>query len=73
MFSMNNKNFNEIVSEIKKQTTKEGAEDFLMKQLEPEQSRRLQDILGDKSAIEQLLSTPQAKSLLKKLTEDENG
>lgn len=73
MFSMNNKNFNEIVSEIKKQTTKEGTEDFLMKQLEPEQSRRLQDILGDKSAIEQLLSTPQAKSLLKKLTEDENG
>ena len=58
---------------MKTQNTKQGAEDYLMKQLKPEQSRKLQDILRDKTAIEQLLSTPQAQMLLKKLTEDSDG
>ena len=70
---MSNDNFNEILDKMKKRQTKQGAEDYLMKQLKPEQSRKLQDILSDKTAIEQLLNTPQAQSLLKKLTEDKDG
>lgn len=70
---MNNDNFNEVVEKIKNQQSKQSAEDYLMKQLKPEQSKKLQEILNDKTAIEQLLSTPQAQGLLKKLTEDKDG
>lgn len=70
---MNNNNFDEIINGVKEQNSKKGAEDFLMKQLNPSQSKRLQEVLSDRSALEQLLSTPQAQELLKKFTEGKNG
>lgn len=70
---MSNNNFDEIINGVKGQKDKKGAEDFLMKQLNPNQSKRLQEVLSDRSALEQLLSTPQAQELLKKFTEGKNG
>lgn len=70
---MNNNNFDEIINGVKGQNTKKGAEDYLMKQLNSNQSKRLQEILSDRNAMEQLLSTPQAQELLKKFTEGKNG
>jgi len=70
---MSNNNFDEIINGVKEQNSKKGAEDFLMKQLNPSQSKRLQEVLSDRSALEQLLSTPQAQELLKKFTEGKNG
>ena len=69
---MNNKNFDEILNGVKEQKSSKGAEDFLMKKLNPSQSQRLQEILSDKKALQQLLATPQAQELLKKFTEDKN-
>jgi hypothetical protein len=43
-----------------------------MQQLKPDQSKRLQELLSDKNAIEKMLSTPQAQELLKKFTEGNN-
>ncbi len=70
---MSNNNFDEIINGVKGQNTKKGAEDYLMKQLNSNQSKRLQEILSDRNAMEQLLSTPQAQELLKKFTEGKNG
>ncbi len=70
---MSNNNFDEIINEVRGQSSKKGAEDYLMKQLNPNQSKRLQEILSDRNAMEQLLSTPQAQELLKKFTEGKNG
>lgn len=70
---MNNNNFDEIINGVKGQSSKKGAEDYLMKQLNPNQSKRLQEVLSDRNALEQLLSTPQAQELLKKFTEGKNG
>lgn len=70
---MNNKNFDDIVNGLKNQKSSRDAEDFLKKQLNESQSRKLKELLSDKSAMEQLLSTPQAKELFKKFTEDKNG
>lgn len=70
---MNNNNFDEIINGVKEQKDKKGAEDFLMKQLNPNQSKRLQEVLSDRGALEQLLSTPQAQELFKKFTEGKNG
>ncbi len=70
---MSNNNFDEIINGVKEQSSKKGAEDFLMKQLNPNQSKRLQEVLSDRNALEQLLSTPQAQELFKKFTEGKNG
>ncbi|MCH5191938.1 MAG: hypothetical protein J1F23_07215 [Oscillospiraceae bacterium] len=70
---MSNKNFDDIVKGIKSQKSGKDAEDFLMKQLNESQSKKLKELLSDKTAMEQLLSTPQAKELLKKFTEGKNG
>jgi hypothetical protein len=70
---MSNDNFNKIVDDMKNQKSRQDAQDYLMKQLKPDQSKRLQEVLSDKNAMEQLLSTPQAQALLKKFTEGKNG
>ncbi len=70
---MSNSNFDEIINGVKGQNSKKGAEDYLMKQLNPNQSKRLQEVLSDRNALEQLLSSPQAQELLKKFTEGKNG
>ncbi len=70
---MNNKNFNEIINGVRGQGSKKAGEDYLKKNLSPSQSKKLQEVLSDKNAIEQLLSTPQAQELLKMFTEEQNG
>lgn len=70
---MSNQNFDDIVKGLKNQKSGRDAEDFLMKQLNESQSKKLKELLSDRSAMEQLLSTPQAKELLKKFTEGKNG
>ncbi len=66
---MSNNNFDEIVDKMKSQKDNAQAQDFLMKKLNPSQSKKLHEVLSDRNALEQLLSTPQAKELLKKFTE----
>ena len=70
---MSNENFNKIVDDMKNQKNRQDAQDYLMKQLKPDQSKRLQELLSDKNAMEQMLKTPQAQDLLKKFTEGKNG
>lgn len=70
---MNNEKFNKIVDDMKKHKNRQDAQDYLMQQLKPDQSKRLQELLSDKSAMEKMLSTPQAQELLKKFTEGNNG
>lgn len=67
---MNNNNFEEIMEGMKKQKSKKDAQDFLMEKMSPSQTSKLQEVLSDKDALQQLLSTPQAKDLLKKFLED---
>ncbi len=62
-----------MVAELKNKGTKKEAEDYLMQQLSPAQSEKLQAVLQDENAAKELLSTPQAQSLLKKLMGDQNG
>lgn len=69
---MNNKNFDEIINSIKSNNNKQETENFLKQKLNPSQSKRLQEVMSDRSALEQLLSTPQAKALLRKFMEDKD-
>ncbi len=69
---MSNKNFDEIINSIKSKKSNEEAQDYLMKNLSPNQSRKLQEVMSDRTALEQLLSTPKAQELLKRFTEGKN-
>lgn len=69
---MNNNNFDEIVEKVKNQKDKTEAQDFLMKNLNPTQTKKLQEVMSDKNALAQMLSTPQAQELLKKFMGDKN-
>lgn len=69
---MNNNNFDEIVKKMKQQKDQESAKDFLMKNLNQSQSKKLQEVMSDKNALSQLLTTPQAQELLKKFMEDKD-
>lgn len=43
------------------------AQDILKNKLNDEQRQRIENVLRDKSALEKLLSSPQAQELMKKL------
>ncbi len=66
---MSNNIFDDIINSVKSQNNKEETEDFLKKKLNPSQTKKLQEVMSDRTALEQLLSTPQAKALLKKFME----
>ena len=70
--SMSNKNFDEIINNIKSKKTNEETEEYLKKNLSSDQNRKLKEILSDRKAIEKLLSSPKAQELLKKFTEGKN-
>lgn len=55
---------------IKQAQEKGSLDDFINKNLSSQASSKLKQILGDKQATERLMSTPQAKELFKKLTEN---
>lgn len=69
---MSNKNFDEIINNIKAKRSSKETEEYLKENLSTEQSQKLKEILSDKKAIEKLLSTPKAQDLLKKFTEGKN-
>lgn len=68
-----NGNLDRILNEIKQKGSKKEAEDYLMKQLSPTQSEKLQAVLQDETAVQNLLKTPQAQALLNKLLEGSDG
>lgn len=55
------------INELKKSVENGNVDDFIDKKLSPEASKKLKNVLADKSATEKLLNTPEAKALLKKL------
>ena len=69
---MNNNNFDEIIKGIKSQKTDEETQDYLMKNLSPNQNKMLKEVLSDKETLKKILSTPKAQELLKKFAEGKN-
>lgn len=59
--------------DILKKGVKNGDAEQLIKSLKPEDARKLSELLADKEATRQLLSTPQAQQLMKKLFGDKRN
>lgn len=69
---MSNKNFDEIIDNIKSKKSSEETKEYLMQNLSPNQSQKLKEILSDRKALEKLLATSKAQELLKKFKENKN-
>ncbi len=69
---MSNNNFDEIINSIKSKNNQKDAENYLKNKLNESQTKKLKEVMSDRSALEQLLSTPQAKALLKNFMEGKN-
>ena len=70
---MSNGNLDDILKEIREDGGEKEAGEKLRKQLNADQTKRLNEVLGDRKKLEELLSTDRAKELFKKLTGDKNG
>lgn len=55
------------IDELKKATENGNVEDYINKNLSSQASAKLKNILNDKTTMEKMLSTPEAKALLDKL------
>lgn len=53
--------------ELKKAVEQGKTEDFINKQLSPEASKKLKEVMQDKQTMEKILSSNEAKELLNKL------
>lgn len=58
------------LNKIKAAADNGNLDDFIGKNLSPEASKKVKSVLSDKASAEKLLSTPEAKELLKKLMKD---
>ena len=65
MKNENNLNMNELKSAAENGRV----DDFIDKNLTNEQAKKVKAVLSDKNTMEKMLSTPEAKALLKKFTE----
>lgn len=57
------------INELKKAVNSGNINDFIDKRLTPEQSAKIKRVLSDKNAAEKLLQSPQARELMKKLSD----
>lgn len=69
----NDNSIDNFLDEIKKGKAQKDVEDYLMKQLSTKQSKRLNEIMQSEEAMNELLNTPQAQNLLKKLIGEDDG
>lgn len=70
---MSNKNFDEIIEQIKNKKSNDEAKEYLMNSLNSDQSNKLNELLSDKDALKSFLSSPKAQELLKRFTGGKNG
>lgn len=63
-------NLGEAEKKQVREAMQSGSIDHILKNLRPQDSKKLQQVLSDKAAAQRLLATPQAQMLLKKLMED---
>lgn len=57
------------INELQKAVSSGNVNDFIDKRLTPEQSAKIKIVLSDKNAAEKLLQSPQARELMKKLSD----
>ncbi|MBR3737780.1 MAG: hypothetical protein IKN26_03480 [Eubacterium sp.] len=64
----NNKNID--INELKNAAEKGNVDDFIDKNLSSGAAKKVKQVLSDKNMMEKMLSTPEAKALFKKFTEE---
>lgn len=69
----NDKGIGRLIEDFKKNKAKKDLGDYLMKSLNEEQANKLNTVLNDEKALNDLLSSEKAQNIIKELTGDDNG
>lgn len=69
----NDMSASDFIEEFKKNKAKKDLGRYLTEKLNEEQSNRLNAVLNDEKALNELLSSEKAKRIIKELTGDDNG
>ena len=69
----NDMSASDFIEEFKKNKTKKDLGRYLTEKLNEEQSNRLNAVLNDEKALNELLSSEKAQRIIKELTGDDNG
>jgi len=69
----NDMSASDFIEEFKKNKAKKDLGKYLTEKLNEEQSNRLNAVLSDEKALNELLSSEKAQRIIKELTGDDNG
>ena len=69
----NDMSASDFIEEFKKNNAKKDLGRYLTEKLNEEQSNRLNAVLNDEKALNELLSSEKAQRIIKELTGDDNG
>lgn len=67
------KDINEIIAKFRQGGSKQELGDYLKSKLNASQAKKLDEIINDENALKDILNTPKAKELLRRITGEDNG
>ena len=69
----NDKEINELIAKLRQGGSKQELGDYIRSRLNSQQSKKLSEILNDENALNEILNSPKAKELLKRIKGEDDG
>ncbi|MDO4847321.1 MAG: hypothetical protein Q3968_04220 [Clostridiaceae bacterium] len=74
MFAIkSDKDINDLIEKFRQGGSKQELGEYIKTKLNAEQGRKLDEILGDENKLNEILNSPKAKELLKKIKGEDDG
>ena len=67
------KDINALIEKFRQGGSKQELGEYIKSKLNAEQGRRLDEILGDENKLNEILNSPKAKELLRKIKGEDDG
>lgn len=74
MFAIkSDKDINDLIEKFRQGGSKQELGEYIKSKLNAEQGRKLDEILGDENKLNEILNSPKAKELLKRIKGEDDG
>ena len=74
MFAIkSDKDINDLIEKFRQGGSKQELGEYIKSKLNAEQGRKLDEILGDENKLNEIMNSPKAKELLKKIKGEDDG
>lgn len=67
------KDINDLIEKFRQGGSKQELGEYIKSKLNAEQGRKLDEILGDENKLNEIMNSPKAKELLKKIKGEDDG